>query len=547
MAKLQTYHKIGRWLLAQSRYYWAQMILNIVLGTAYVSMSLAFVWVTKWIVDIATGARVGEINHAIATLVGVMVIEIALGFSSKWVRAVLGVRARNKMQERIFNRLLVSEWLNVRRYHTGDVLNRVMEDVVVVVNLLTEDIPSLLTTTFQLIGAFAFMYLMDSRLALIVICIAPLFVLFSKLYIHKLRGLTHEVRAMESNVQSCIQESLQHSLVVKTLERVSYVTGRLADNHTKLRHKVVEKTWYGSISQLVMNVGFSLGYLVTFVWGVKNLQAGLITYGALTAFVQLVGQIQQPIRTLTRFVPVFISAFTASERLMELEEIPKEMECEESCSAPVNAEIRLENVSYRYNDHLRYILKDFSCTFPIGSTTAIVGETGAGKTTLIRLLLALIHPVEGRVVVGDQPLTTAHRRVFTYVPQGNTLLSGTLRENLLMGCPTATDDQLWEVLHIASADFVERLPEGLDTLCGEMGGGFSEGQAQRICIARALLRKCPVMLFDESTSALDEETEKRVVERIVEYSRGCTLIFVTHRPAVLEHCDQVLRLERGKD
>lgn len=565
MAKLQTYGIIARWLLANSRYYWVQMVLNIVLGTLYVVMSLAFVWTTKWTIDIATNAIEGNINHAILLLVVISVAEIVLGFSSKWVRAVLGVRARNKMQERLFARLLSCEWLSVRKYHTGDVLNRVMEDVVVVVNLLTEDIPSLLTTLFQLTGAFAFMFLMDKRLAVVVICIAPIFALFSKLYIRKLRGLTHEVRAMESTVQSCIQESLQHSLVVKTLERVDYVTTRLAENHTQLRRKVVQKTWYGSISQLVMNAGFSLGYLVTFVWGVKNLQAGIITYGALTAFVQLVGQIQHPIRTLTRFIPVFISAFTATERLIELEDIPLEQvgainaakarktvnggssfEGFGGASAACST-IELSHVSYRYDAHLRYILKDFSCAFPAGSTTAIVGETGAGKTTLIRLLLALVKPTEGRVTIGGEDITASNRCAFTYVPQGNTLLSGTIRDNLLMGRPSATDDELWEVLHIAAADFVKRLPNGLDTVCSEMGGGLSEGQAQRVCIARALLRRCPVMLFDESTSALDEDTEKRVVQRIVEYARGCTLIFVTHRPAVLEHCDQVLKLDREAD
>lgn len=538
-----------RWLSVNSRMYWMQMVLNILLGTGYVVTTLAFVWATKWTVDIATGAAEGNINHSIALLVGIMITEIALGFSSKWVRAVLGVRARNKMQERIFNRLLMCEWLSVRKYHTGDVLNRVMEDVVVVVNLLTEDLPSLLTTIFQLVGAFLFMYLMDSRLAIIVICIAPVFVLFSKLYIHKLRGLTHEVRSMESNVQSCIQESLQHSLVVKTLERVDYVTDRLASNHRLLRQKVVEKTWYGSISQLVMNAGFSLGYLVTFVWGVKNLQAGIITYGALTAFVQLVGQIQHPIRTLTRFVPVFISAFTATERLMELEEIPLEEKGEAPAAighqtAPT---ITLEGVNYRYDAHLRSIIKDFNYSFPAGSTTAIVGETGAGKTTLIRLLLALVKPTEGRVAIDGECVTAGHRRAFTYVPQGNTLLSGTIRENLLMGNPEATDDELWRVLEVAAAAFVKRLPDGLDTVCSEMGGGLSEGQAQRVCIARALLRRCPVMLFDESTSALDEQTEQKVVERIIEYAQGATLIFVTHRPAVLKHCDQVLRLKRNDD
>lgn len=540
--------------MQNSRLYWLQMVLNIVLGTAYVGATLAFVWATKWAVDIATHSTEGNLNHAIVLLVSIMFCEVVLGFSSKWVRAVLGVKARNKMQERLFNRLLTCEWLSVRKYHTGDVLNRVMEDVVVVVNLLTEDLPTLLTTLFQLTGAFAFMYLMDSRLALIVICIAPIFVLFSKLYIRKLRSLTHEVRSMESNVQSCIQESLQHSLVVKTLERIDYVTGRLAHNHLLLRRKVVEKTWYGSISQLVMNLGFALGYLVTFVWGVKNLQAGLITYGALTAFVQLVGQIQHPIRTLTRFIPVFISAFTATERLMELEEIPLEASTP-STSAPVEQaaataesspipDLRLEHVSYQYDEHLRHIIKDFSYDFPAGSTTAIVGETGAGKTTLIRLLLALIRPSEGRVLIGEQNITAVHRRAFTYVPQGNTLLSGTIRDNLLMGRPDATEEQLWEVLEVASADFVKCLPHGLDTVCSEMGGGLSEGQAQRVCIARALLRRCPIMLFDESTSALDEQTEKNVVERITEYAQGATLIFVTHRPAVLKHCSQVLHLTR---
>lgn len=530
------------------------MLVNIVLGTGYVAMTLAFVWATKWTVDIATGSSDGDINHAIALLVGIMCLEIVLGFASKWVRAVLGVRARNKMQERIFNRLLSCEWLSVRKYHTGDVLNRVMEDVVVVVNLLTEDLPQLLTTLFQLTGAFIFMYMMDSRLALIVICIAPVFALFSKIYIRKLRGLTHEVRAMESTVQSCIQESLQHSLVIKTLERVGYVTNHLADNHRELRRKVVKKTWYGSISQLVMNAGFALGYLVTFVWGVKNLQAGIITYGALTAFVQLVGQIQHPIRTLTKFIPVFISAFTATERLMELEEIPLETLKETEKAAPPAAlptkhrtDIAFCNVSYQYDSHLRHIIQGFSYNFPAGSTTAIVGETGAGKTTLIRLLLALVRPTEGRITIDNHGITASDRRYFTYVPQGNTLLSGTIRENLLMGRPDATDDELWTVLHVAAADFVKRLPAGLDTLCSEMGGGLSEGQAQRVCIARALLRRCPVMLFDESTSALDEHTEEVVFERITEYARGATLIFVTHRPAVLRHCDQVLHLSRLKD
>lgn len=550
MTKLLTYRKIATWLLGKCRNHWLQIVLNILLGTSYVMSSLAFVWATKLSVDIATHSVEGNINVSIAFLVGIMAIEIALGFSSKWVRAVLGVKARNKMQETIFKRLLNAEWLGLKRLHSGDVINRVMQDVNVVVNLITEDIPSFLTTLVQLVGAFAFMYIMDSRLAIIVLCIAPLFVVLSKLYIKKLRKLTHEVRELESTVQSCIQESLQHSLVVKTLERVDYVTGRLVGNHQRLQRKVVEKTWYGSVSQFVMNVGFGIGYLVTFVWGVKKLEAGLITYGALTAFVQLVGQIQHPIRTLTRFVPVFISAFTATERLKELEEIPLEDLDKTAAEQPSNdstsscCTIRFVDVSYSYAPGSREVISDFSYEFNHGDVVAVVGETGAGKTTLIRLLLALVRPTKGRILLGTQEISAADRRSFTYVPQGNTLLSGTLRNNLLMGNPQATDQELWEVLDVASADFVKSLPDGLDTECGEMGAGFSEGQAQRLCIARALLRKCPVMLFDESTSALDETTEKKVVDNIIRYSVGSILIFVTHRPNILDHCNKMLQLSR---
>lgn len=546
MAKIQTYQRNVRWLLEQCRHYWVQMGLNLILGTVYVGAVLAFVWVMKWTVDIATGAAGGSIDLAIALLAGILAIEIALGFLQKWVRAILGIKARNRMQERVFHRLLLSEWLAVHRYHTGDVLNRVMEDAKTVVNLLTEDLPALVTTLFQLAGAFLFMYMMDSRLAIIVVCVSPLFILFSRLYVKRLRSLTHDVREMESQVQSSIQEGLQHSLVIKTLERVDYVTERLVGQHDSLRQKVVHKTWYGSISQLVLNVGFSMGYLVTFVWGVKHLQAGLITYGALTAFVQLVGQIQRPIRQLTGFVPVFISAFTAAERLMELEDIPLESspDAQNGRAGLVTAaaDVQFRHVSYQYDGSRKTVLKGFSYAFPSGSITAIVGETGAGKTTLIRLLLALIHPTEGSVMLGGERVTAAHRGAFGYVPQGNTLLSGTIRENLLMGNPKATETMLWEVLDVACADFVRQLKDGLETLCGEMGAGLSEGQAQRICIARALLRDCPILLFDESTSALDEHTERQVVERICDFAKGTTLIFVTHRPAVLEHCDQVLRL-----
>ena len=275
----------------------------------------------------------------------------------------------------------------------------------------------------------------------------------------------------------------------------------------------------------------------------------------MTAFLQLVNKIQGPARNLTKLVPAFVAVFTAAERLMELEENPLEEQGEPiEMDSPCG--IRLERVSYAYKaekseDDLtsdaRNIIHQLDFDFTPGSCTAILGETGAGKTTLVRLILALLHPQEGRLFIYNkeksQILSPLHRCNFVYVPQGNTLMSGTIRDNLRLGKLDATDEEMVEALHKSCADFVMELPAGLDTLCSEQGGGLSEGQAQRIAIARSLLRNRSIMLFDEATSALDPDTERKLLQNLLA-SHDKTIIFITHRPAVVDYCDQILRIER---
>lgn len=519
------------------------------IGSLIVLSDLAFVWATKLAIDIATKENTAlPLPAAISLLVGIIILQLLLGMSAKWVRAVLGVQAQNHMRRNVFCNLLSCRWRNLRDFHTGNLLNRVERDVSDVITFLTESIPQLANTCMKFIGAFAFLFLMDAKLASLIVLLIPFFLVCSKLYVRKMRRLTHGIRSTESQVQATVQESLQHTLVVKTLEQTPNMVSKLGRLQERLRSEVATKAKYAVASSTIMNAGFATGYLVTFVWGVYSLEAGLITYGTLIAFIQLVGQIQDPVRTLSRFVPVFITAFTATERLMELDRIPREPLGEPVRFPASSVGLRLEQVSFRYLPGSRDILHNFSCDFPPGSITAILGETGSGKTTLIRLILALLEPSAGRVALycpaggTVYDVSPATRCNFSYVPQGNTLLSGTIRDNLLMGNPAATDAEMLAALRAAAADFVELLPDGIDTVCGEMGGGLSEGQAQRISIARALLRRAPILLLDEATSSLDSETEQTVIRNVVAMNgEGRTLIFITHRPEVLKYATQVLR------
>lgn len=501
-------------------------------------------------IDIATGRNDSPMNLAIALILGCMVSQVSITFSRKWIAALLGVKSQNKMQQRLFARLLKSQWTGKEIRHSGDVMNRLEKDVNDISNVITETLPSALAVIVRMGGAFLYLYSMAPTLACLILIIVPVFSLLSKLYVKKMRLLTREIRNTDSVIQSILTESIQHRIVLKTLERTSTMANRLEDKQRTLREQVRHRTVFSSTSGLILNIGFGAGYLLTFVWGVKNLEAGIITYGMMTAFIQLVGQIQGPFRDIVAFIPIIVNSFTAAERLIELEDVPLEEEGE-----PIYLEtgvgIRLNDISFAYNEKKRQIISNLTHDFQPGSATAILGETGAGKTTLIRLILALLQPTQGSIELytttgksySASPLTRCN---MVYVPQGNTLFSGTIRENLLLGNPNATEEEIKWALNCACADFVLSRPDGLDALCGEMGAGMSEGQAQRISIARALLKKGNILLLDEATSALDLETEKRLLQNLIEaLNNKQTIIFITHRPAIVDYCNEVLRLTRN--
>ncbi|WP_314351093.1 ABC transporter ATP-binding protein [Segatella oris] len=536
-----------RWLWNAWRGNQLQAVLNASIGLLSVGVSLGHVWAMKRAIDVASGTVEGNLYWAVGVMAVLILLDFALNIAGTWVRNILGIKAQNRMQQRMLDRLLRAEWKGRNHHHSADILNRLEFDVNNVVNFLTETIPSTLSVLAMFIGAFLYLFSMDKVLAVIVIGIFPMFLAVSKIYVGQMRHLTRQVRDSDSKVQSVLQETIQHRMLIKTLESDSAMVERLGNTQSELRHRVVRRTKFSVFSNMVVNFGFAFGYLVAFLWAAIRMSAHTLSFGGMTAFLQLVNRIQGPARNLTKLVPAFVSVFTAAERLMELEEDPLE---EQGTPIYIKAPcgIRLQNVGYAYEDGGgEKVIDGLSFDFKPGSCTAILGETGAGKTTLVRMILALVQPQDGKIEIyhgsTHQALSPLHRCNFVYVPQGNTLMSGTIRENLRLGKLDATDEEMLHALHVSCADFVNDLPDGLNTLCSEQGGGLSEGQAQRIAIARSLLRDRSVMLFDEATSALDPDTERQLLNNILS-AHDKTIIFITHRPAVIDYCDQTLKLEK---
>lgn len=519
----------------------ASMLANL----AGVGASLLFVYICKTLIDIATGNSGRDLAGWSLAMVATMAAQTLFSLLRTRLAAQTDIRIKNNLRMQLFSRLICAYHGSRGERHSGDITNRLEEDVRVVSECLSNSLPALLSATVQFIAAFCFLMALNNTLAWSVVGIMPLAIILSKIFFRKLRRLTRDIRDTDSLVQSHLQENLQHATLIQTLEQEGRASSGLDRLQSGLYDSVMRRTRFTIVSRTVISLAFAAGYATAFLWGVNGLLAGAVTFGTMTAFLQLVGQIQRPVLELSSYIPSAIHAAASADRLMEIEG-------DESCAAsePVHlgspAGIRMEHVSFAYPDGTRKVIDDFSHNFMPGSRTAIVGETGAGKSTLIRLILALLRPQQGSILIYDgntcAEASAATRCNLTYVPQGNSLLSGTVRDNLLLGDPEADEAGMKEALRIAAADFVFQLPDGLDTPCSENGGGLSEGQAQRIAIARALLRRGSILLLDEFSSSLDPETEKRLMENLSSALPGRTMIFITHRRKITEYCSDIIEL-----
>ena len=535
------------WLWQNSKGARRQALTNTAIGLLDVACQLLWVLACKRAIDIATGIKDGSLLTTGIVIAALMLIQIGSRALSRWIHSVTGNKVRNRMRRDVFARLLRCDWLHLQRHHTGDLINRLEGDVAGITTLMTEVIPAAIVSATQLLASFTLLFTMSPLLAVAIFITLPICLAVSRVYVKKMRKLNREVRDSDSRIQSVLQESLQHKELIKSLEQNDSTEKQLSELQERLQDQVANRTKFSLGAYSLIQLGFAVGYVIAFMWGADSLRDGMITYGTMAAYLQLVGLIQRPTMELSRYVPGIVSSLTAAERLYELEDIPIERQGD-AVMLKETAGVRFKDVTFRYEDDKRLILNSFSFDFPPNSCTAIVGETGAGKTTLIRLLIALINPQGGSIELYDgtekHESSTLTRRNFVYIPQGNSLVSGTIRDNLLMGNPDATEEEMRKALHIACAEYVFDLPEGIDSPITERGGGLSEGQAQRIAVARSILRPGSILILDEVTSALDEATEQEMLKRLTQSQIGKTLIFVTHRPAVMEYCTQVLKIEK---
>lgn len=526
-------------------------LLRTLLGILRVGAMLAFVWLSKTAIDCATGRLASgsvDLTFWFALMVVCLLVDVVVAQCVKYIEARAVLRMNNRVNRRLFNVLMNLPLVNGRQgFHSGDMINRLTLDVRTVTSFSLSQLPSMVVLFVQLVASFAFLAWLNPYLAVAPVVIMPVCLLAGKLFFRRHRALAAAMRRSESDMHVAIQEGLKHRLLLLTLQAVGEMDRRLGAIQSELDSTNRRQTRLSIISGATTRIGFILGYLFAFGWGVFSLRAGVITFGTMTAFIQLVNRIQQPIAGITGYLPAFVATSVAIDRLREIDLPLSVAGGDEECRPMPRAGIRVENLSFRYEADGRNVLSSFSYDFAPGSRTMIVGSTGAGKTTLIKLLLGLLRPDSGSINIygpdRTMPVSAATICNFVYVPQGDSLLPGTIRQNLLLAAPDASDGRLAEALHVAAADFVFELPQGLDTPCDEAGGGLSQGQAQRIAIARALLRPGSILLLDEFNSALDAATAATLMQRLSLHCPDATIIIIAHHhSAIAPYCHHTLRL-----
>lgn len=535
--------RYSRWLMSQTRPFLPS--LAVLLGVDLVAVVIGFAssFLSKHVVDAATAGR--EFLWAFFLMIVIGAANMLLSAGVSVLSTLINERFSFGIRTKVFERILNANYLGLSKYHSGDLLTRMTSDVDTIATGIASSLPSLIMIIVRLVMAFVILYTYTPFLALSALVLGPVGLLLSILVGEQLKKLSAEVKETEAAYRSFLQENLANVPVVKTFCMEERSQARLQELRGKRLDVILRRNRLSVVMNLCIRCLFSLGYFVAFGYCIFGLSSGTLTYGTMTLFLTLFSQIQQPIMGLSHMLPQLIGVLASAGRLLEVEDIPAD-ERTGLTGAAQAVSLRLTDVTFAYKEET--VLRNVSFTTTPHEMIGIMGPSGVGKTTLIRLIMALIKPESGSVefLYDDQvePVSADARRHITYVPQGNSLLSGTIAENLRWGNPQATEDELWEALDASAAEFVRSLPDGLNTMLGEKGSGLSEGQAQRIAIARALLRKAPVLILDEATSALDAAAEEKVLSSLAarKGAEAPLCLIITHRRSMLPYFDRLIEV-----
>ena len=540
-----------KWIFSYSARYKGAIAFYVILGIFSTSMGLVSSIASKYMIDIITGYETSKLWVMILIMVGSTVFSLAFSSIISRISTKLSIDINNDIQADIFDKIVDADWLSLNKYSNGDILNRFNGDIGTVSSNAISWLPTIIIAVYNFVATFFVIMHYDWIMAVIALGSAPVMLLMSRFMIKKQRDYSKKVREMSSQLMTFEVEAFYNFDTIKSFGVAPHYSKKMRWWQGKFRDISLKYNLFSIKTNIFMSILGTVVQFAAFGYCLFRLWTNDITYGTMTLFLQQRSNLSSAFNSVVSIIPAFLNSSVSAHRIRELVELPKEVHIPESGEMDKyidkGFEVRMDDVNFSYVEGTR-VITDSAFRAKPGEIVALVGPSGEGKTTMIRLILGLIRPEDGGVKLrasGGQEIemNAETRHLFAYVPQGNTILSGTIAENMRMVKEDATDEEIVEALKVACAwDFVEKLPQQINNSVGERGRGLSEGQAQRIAIARAVLRDAPILLLDEATSALDVTTERTVLRNIVKQHPNKTCIVTTHRPSVLNLCQRVYRV-----
>lgn len=540
-----------KWILGYSARYKGAIIFYTLLGVISTSLGLVSSVISKNMINIITGREVEKLPLLIALMVGSVVFNLTIGNVINRISTRLSIYINQDIQADIFDKIIDAEWLEINKYTNGDVMNRFNSDVSTISGNAISWFPSVVNILYSFVATFILIWHYDKGMALLAFGSAPLMLVMSKFLIRKQREYAKKMKEMSSQMMTFEIETFYNFDTIKSFGITGLYSKKFREWQEKFKIISLEYNWFTIWTGVILNIMATIVEYAAFGYCLLRLWQGKIRYGEMTLFLQQRGNLEGSFNSVVSLIPSFLNTSVSAHRIIELCELPRERHIPESSELDAfvddGFEVKMKDLNFSYVEN-KQVITDSEFKANPGEIVALVGPSGEGKTTMIRLILGLIRPESGRAYLRasngqEMEMNADTRYLFSYVPQGNTILQGTIAENMRMVKEDATDEEIVEALKIACAwDFVKNLPETFNSTIGEKGRGLSEGQAQRISIARAVLRNSPILLLDEATSALDVTTERMVLRNIIQQRPNKVCIVTTHRPSVLNMCQRVYRV-----